>query len=179
MSLFSFDSIQPKIHASCFVAPQACVIGDVEIGEGSSIWFQTVVRGDVNTIRIGKKTNIQDLCMVHVTNRDAPKPAPTVIGDEVTVGHRVVLHGCTIKDRCLIGIGSIILDGAVIEEECMIGAGSLVTPGTIIPRGHLAWGSPAKVTRPLTAAEKKFLRLSAAHYAQLAKKYGEEGDRKS
>lgn len=161
----------PVLGGRVFLAPQSLVIGDVEIGEGSSIWFQTVVRGDVNTIRIGRMTNIQDLTMVHVTNREAPKPAPTSIGDEVTVGHRAILHGCTVGNRCLIGMGAILLDGVVVEDESMIGAGALVTPGTRIPSGFLALGSPAKVVRPLTEAEKNFLPLSAAHYFQLAQTY--------
>lgn len=167
----SFDNITPTIHPSCFIAPTAVVIGDVVIGEGSSVWFHSVVRGDVHQIRIGSKTNIQDLSMVHVTNREAPAPAPILIGNEVTIGHRVVVHGCTIEDRCLIGMGSIILDGAVIEEGSMIGAGSIVTPNKRIPAGHLAMGSPAKVVRELTEGEKMFLSLSAHNYYELSQKY--------
>ena len=169
--ILPFENISPKIHETCFLASQSVVIGDVEIGEESSVWFNTVIRGDVHTIRIGKMTNIQDLSLVHVTNREAPKPANTVIGDEVTIGHRVIVHGCTIGNRCLIGMGSVILDGAVIEDDCIIGAGALVTPNTRIPAGHMALGSPAKVVRPLTDIEKTFIRLSAANYAELAKKY--------
>jgi len=169
--ILPFLNITPTIHETCFLASQSVVIGDVEIGEGSSVWFQTVIRGDVNQIRIGKMTNIQDLSMIHVTNREAPVPAATTIGDEVTVGHRVILHGCTIGNRCLIGMGAIVLDGAVIEDEVMIGAGAVVTPRTRIPSGFLALGSPAKPVRALTDAEKTMFRLSAVHYAELAKKY--------
>lgn len=161
----------PKIHESTFIAPQAVVIGDVEIGEGSSIWFQTVVRGDVNSIRIGKRTNIQDLSMVHVTHELAPRPATTTVGDDVTIGHGVILHGCTIKNNCLIGMGSIVMDHVVIEENSVIGAGSLVTEGTVIPSGHLAFGHPCKVIRPLSPEEIAGISLSAAHYAELAKSY--------
>lgn len=166
-----FESIQPIIHDSVFIAPSAWVIGEVEIGEGSSVWFGTVIRGDVNYIKIGARTNVQDLSMLHVTNREAPQPAPLVIGDDVTIGHRVITHGCTIGNRCLIGMGSIILDGAVIEDDCIIGAGSVVTPRTKIPSGHMAFGNPAKIIRPLRDNEKQMLILSAAHYQHLASIY--------
>ncbi|MBX7149443.1 gamma carbonic anhydrase family protein [bacterium] len=169
--ILPFKNINPNIGKDVFLAPQSVVIGDVEIGEGSSVWFNTVIRGDVNTIRIGKKTNIQDLTMVHVTNADAPKPANTVIGDYVTIGHRVIVHGCTVKDRSLIGMGAILLDNAVIEEDCIIGAGSLVTSGTVIPAGSMAFGNPAKVVRKLTDIEKAMLIVSAEHYYELSKKY--------
>lgn len=170
--IINFEGNYPKIHPSCFIAPNATVIGNVEIGEGASIWFNTVIRGDVNTIRIGKKTNIQDLCMIHVNSEGSPNPTKTIIGNEVTVGHRVIIHGSTIGDRALIGMGSVLLDDVVIEEDCVIGAGSLVTEGTRIPAGHLAFGSPCKVIRPLKEEEKFFLPLSANHYYELAKKYG-------
>lgn len=169
--ILPFENKTPQIGADCFLAPQSIVIGDVQLGEGSSVWFQTVIRGDVNSIRIGKKTNIQDLTMIHVTNRDAPKPAATVIGDEVTIGHKVIVHGATIGNRCLIGMGSILLDGVVVEDDCIIGAGAVVTMGTRIPAGHMAYGNPAKVVRPLTEAEKAFLPKSAEHYFRLAQKY--------
>lgn len=169
--IIPFKNIYPKIPASCFVAPQSIVIGNVEIGEESSLWFQTVVRGDVHSIRIGRRTNIQDFCMIHVTTEEGPHASPTLIGDEVTVGHRVILHGCTIEDRALIGMGSIILDGAVIGMESVVGAGSLVTQDTRIPEGHLAFGSPARVIRPLKDHERNFLAVSAEHYYQLSRKY--------
>ena len=166
-----FFMIKPTIPKTCFIAPQAVVIGNVTIGEDSSIWFNTVIRGDVNSIRIGKKTNIQDLCMVHVSNDDGPQPSPTVIGDYVTVGHRAIIHGATVHNFCLIGMGAILLDRVMIGENCVIGAGSLVTEGANIPAGHLAFGSPAKVIRPLTETEISLIRFSAEHYATLAKKY--------
>jgi len=168
-----FNSIKPDCHSSVFVAPSAWVIGEVKIGEGSSVWFNSVVRGDVNSIVIGERTNIQDLSMLHVTNREAPTPAPLIIGNDVTIGHRVVAHGCRISDRCLIGIGAVILDGVIIEEDCIIGAGSVITPGKRIPAGSMVFGSPAKVIRELTAEERSFLVKSAAHYSKLAQNYKE------
>src|SRR5512139_2804920 len=121
-TVLPYDGKAPRVAASAFLAPGSVVVGDVEIGEGSSVWFGTVVRGDVNHVRIGARTNLQDLTVVHVTSG----AHPTVIGDDVTVGHRAVLHGCTVRDRCLVGIGAIVLDGAVVESESMIGAGALV-----------------------------------------------------
>ena len=173
MSLvLAYGGTLPRLAPTAWVAPGAVVVGDVEIGEGSSIWFQSVVRGDVNRIRIGARTNVQDHSTVHVTGGTHP----TAIGDDVTVGHRVVLHGCTVKDRCLVGIGAIVLDGAVIEEEAMVGAGALVPPGMIVPSGTLVLGAPAKVKRPLTAEERAFFRASAARYAGYAARYrGEAG----
>ncbi len=161
----------PRLHASVFAAEGAVIVGDVEIGEDSSIWFGTVVRGDVNVIRIGARTNLQDQTVVHVTS----KTHPTIIGDDVTVGHRVVLHGCTVKDRCLIGIGAIVMDGAVVGPDAMVGAGALVPPGMVVPPGTLVLGSPAKPKRPLTAEELAFLPRSAANYAAYAAQYQREG----
>jgi carbonic anhydrase/acetyltransferase-like protein (isoleucine patch superfamily) len=161
----------PRLHPTVYVAPGAVVIGDVEVGEGSSIWFGTVVRGDVNRIRIGARTNLQDLTVVHVTSGTHP----TVVGDEVTVGHRVVLHGCTIERRALVGIGAIVLDGAVIGEESIVGAGALVAPGTVVPPRTLVMGAPARPKRPLRPEELVHLRDSAARYAGYAKQYAAEG----
>lgn len=165
--IISFKEWMPKIHPSVFVAPNATVIGNVEIGEDASIWFQTVIRGDVHSIRIGARTNIQDHCTLHVTSGKWP----LTIGNDITVGHKVLLHGCTIEDRCLIGMGAIIMDGAVIEAESIVGAGSLVTEKTRIPAGHLALGRPAQVKRPLTPEETTALLHSAQHYSALAKLY--------
>jgi carbonic anhydrase/acetyltransferase-like protein (isoleucine patch superfamily) len=165
--IIPYEGKSPRIATSAWIAPGAVVVGDVEIGEGSSIWFQSVVRGDVNRIRIGAHTNIQDLSMVHVTGATHP----TTIGDDVTVGHRVVLHGCTVKDRCLVGIGAIVLDGAVVEEEAMVGAGSVVPPGMVVPSRMLVLGSPAKVKRALSPEEIAFFRTSAARYAGYAASY--------
>ena len=158
----------PKLGRGVFVASGAAVIGQVEIGEDSNVWFNTVIRGDVNTIKIGARTNIQDNTTIHVTS----KTGPTVIGDNVTIGHNAVIHACTIEDYCLIGMGSTILDGAVIRSNCFIAAGSVVTPGKEMPSGMMVMGSPAKPVRPLTQAELDFLRKSALDYVETAKSYG-------
>ena len=171
--ILAYDGRAPRLAPDAWIAPGAVVVGDVEIGAGSSIWFQTVVRGDVSRIRIGARTNVQDHSMVHVTGGTHP----TEIGDDVTVGHRVVLHGCTVRDRCLVGIGAIVLDGAVIEEEAMVGAGALVPPGMVVPSGKLVLGAPARVKRDLTAEERAFFRSSAARYAALAARYRGEATR--
>lgn len=171
MMILPFKNIKPKIDSTVWLAPTSVVIGDVEIGENSSVWFQTVVRGDVNSIRIGKNTNIQDLSMLHVTNKSSPRPASLIIGDNVTVGHRAILHGCTIADGCLIGMGSVVMDRVVVGEGAMVAAGSLVPEGLVIPPGYLAIGSPAKVLRPLKDDEKKMLKFLPDHYRLLAKEY--------
>ena len=145
----NFEDKQPRIDPTAFIAETAVVIGDVEIGERSSIWYGTVLRGDVHYIRIGKRTNIQDQSIIHVTGGTDP----TILEDEVTVGHRVTLHGCYVESGCLIGIGSILLDGVRVGKNSLVAAGSLVTPRTQIPPGSLVMGSPAKVKRPLTEAE--------------------------
>lgn len=171
--ILAYDGKSPVLAPSAWVAPGAVVTGDVVVGDGSSLWFQTVVRGDVNHVRIGARTNIQDHSMIHVTGGTHP----TVVGDDVTVGHRVVLHGCTVKDRCLVGIGAIVLDGAVIEEEAMVGAGALVPPGMVVPSGKLVLGAPARVKRDLTAEERVFFLTSAARYAACAVRYREGAPR--
>ena len=158
----SWNGVHPKIPDSVFVAPGAAVIGDVILGEDVSIWYGCVVRGDVHEIRIGARTNIQDLSLVHCT-KDI---WPTHIGSDVTVGHRVTLHGCTVKDRCLIGMGAIVLDGAVVEEGALVGAGSLVPPKMVVPAGTLVMGSPAKVKRELSPEEIANFGKSAAHYVE-------------
>jgi carbonic anhydrase/acetyltransferase-like protein (isoleucine patch superfamily) len=150
----------PKIHETAFVAPSADLIGDVEIGSHSSVWFQCVIRGDVHQIRIGNNTNIQDHSMLHVTRLKSPLQ----IGDEVTIGHRVTLHGCTLGNRILVGMGAIILDDAEIGDECIIGAGTLITKKTKIPPRSLVLGAPGKVVRSLTEEEIAFLSKSAANY---------------
>ncbi len=158
--ILSFKGVSPQIHSSSWVTESAQVIGDVSIGEESSIWFNAVVRGDVNSIRIGKRTNIQDGCVLHVARRTLSLN----VGDEVTVGHNVTLHACTIGNQCLIGMGAIIMDGAEIGDNCIIGAGSLVVPGAKIPSGSMVLGHPGKVTRELTEEERRGIRESAANY---------------
>ena len=150
-----------------WIADNASVIGSVVLENNVSVWFNTVVRGDVNWIKIGARTNIQDLSVVHVDSGGWP----TQIGDDVTIGHRVIIHGCTLADRVLVGMGSIIMNGAKIEEDTVIGAGSLVTENTIIPARSLALGSPCKVKRELSEAEIQFIKLSALHYAETAAEY--------
>ncbi len=165
--IIQFKNKQPKIHETVYIARGATIIGDVTIGEYSSVWFNTVIRGDVNYIKIGARTNIQDLSMLHVTFNQYPMN----IGDEVTIGHNVNLHGCTIGYRSLIGIGATVLDNVVIGEETVIGANSLVTEGANIPPRVLAFGSPAKVIRKLTDEEIKLLKVSADHYVMYSEEY--------
>ncbi len=163
----TFQGIRPKLADSAFIEETAVIIGDVVIEDESSIWFNTVIRGDVHYIRIGNRTNIQDLCVVHVTH----DTYPTVLGDDVTVGHRVVLNGCTIKDRVLIGMGAIIMDVAVIGEDCVVGAGALVTEQTVVPPKSLILGAPAKVKRTLREKELAWIRESAQNYVCYARQY--------
>jgi carbonic anhydrase/acetyltransferase-like protein (isoleucine patch superfamily) len=163
----TFQGIKPTIPPSCFIEDTAIIIGDVVMGEQCSVWFHAVIRGDVNSIRIGSRTNVQDLCMLHVTH----DTHPLIIGNEVTVGHNVVLHGCTIKDRVLVGMGAIIMDGAVIGEASVVGAGALVTEGTMVPPKSLILGSPAKVKRPVTDEELRWIRESAENYLNYARQY--------
>jgi len=164
----NFKNLRPKIHESCFIAPTADVIGDVTVGENSSIWHRTVLRGDVNKIVVGANTNIQDGSIVHVAD-----DYPTIIGDNVTIGHGAIVHGCTVKDGAFIGMGAIILDGAVIGEGALIGAGALVTEGKEIPPYSLAVGVPAKVVRELSQEYIEMAQDRAVKYAKLANEYKE------
>jgi carbonic anhydrase/acetyltransferase-like protein (isoleucine patch superfamily) len=163
----------PKLDATVFVDESAVIIGDVEIGSDSSVWPCTVIRGDMHFIRIGARTSIQDGSVLHITHASDYNPAghPLVIGDEVTVGHSVCLHGCTLGNRILVGIGSTILDGAVVEDEVVIGAGSLVPPGKRLESGFLYMGSPVKQVRPLKDSEKSFFSYSANNYVKLKNTY--------
>jgi carbonic anhydrase/acetyltransferase-like protein (isoleucine patch superfamily) len=158
--IMAYRGIHPRVADSAFLAPTATVVGDVHVGDDSGIWFGVILRGDVNRIRIGRRTNLQDGTIVHVTSGTHP----TVVGDGVTVGHGVKLHGCTIADGCLVGIGAIVLDGAVIGEESMVAAGTLVVPGTIVPPRSLVMGSPGKVRRTLTDDERAELKRLADRY---------------
>jgi gamma-carbonic anhydrase len=157
----------PKAHPSAWIAGSADVIGDVELGEESSVWFSAVVRGDVNFIRVGRGTNLQDGTIVHV-NRNG---MPTILEEYVTVGHAARLHGCHIKSNCLIGIGAIVLDGAVLEEECIVAAGAVVSPGTVVPKGSLLMGAPARVKRSVTDKDLDLIYRSAKNYIGLAAAY--------
>jgi carbonic anhydrase/acetyltransferase-like protein (isoleucine patch superfamily) len=172
--ILKFKNFTPKIEAGTWLAPSADVIGDVQIGEDSSIWFGTVVRGDVHFIKIGSRTSVQDLSMVHVTHHkkaDRSDGHPTIIGDDVTIGHRVMLHGCTIQNACLIGMSATILDGAVIGKESIVGAGSLVTKNKVFPPRSLIMGSPAKLVRELNDDEVKELDASAKRYVAFKNDY--------
>lgn len=164
--LLPYHGILPKIGPGAFLAPGITLVGDVELGEEASIWFGSIARGDVNRIRIGRRTNVQDGCILHVTAR-----APLEIGESVTIGHGVILHGCTIRAGALVGIGARVIDGAVVGEGALIGAGSLVVPGCVIPPGVLALGVPARVVRPLGEDEKRTLVETANRYVVYAAAY--------
>ena len=168
-----FEGIQPRVANGVFIDETAVVIGDVEIGADSSVWPMSVIRGDVNTIRIGERTNIQDGSILHVSHDGPYKPggSPLVIGNDVTVGHKVVLHACTVEDCCLIGMGSVVLDDAIIESGSLLGAGSLVNPGKRIESGYLWLGQPARRVRALSEKEKAYLNYSAEHYVRLQRRY--------
>lgn len=168
-----YKGIVPKIADSAYIDPAAAVIGDVEIGEDSSVWPMVAIRGDVNYIRIGERTNIQDGSVLHVTHKGplAPDGYALTIGNDVTVGHKAVLHACTVEDECLIGMGSVVLDGAVIRKGAIIGAGSVVSPGKELEGGYLYLGTPARKVRELSEKERAFLSYSAKHYVALKNDY--------
>ena len=173
MSIEKFEQSYPSIAPSAFVHGTALVLGDVSIGEESSVWPFTVVRGDVNKIRIGERTNIQDNSVLHVTHDGPYKPGGygLSIGNNVTVGHRVILHGCQVEDECLIGMGAIVMDGAVLHRHVLLGAGSLVTPNKELEGGYLWMGQPAQRIRQLTTEEIESLSYSAQHYVRLARRH--------
>ncbi len=167
MVIRKFGEIEPQLHKTVFVAENAVIIGSVEIGKDSSVWYGCVLRGDVNYIKIGERTNIQDMTMIHVSRRDHP----TIIDNEVTVGHNVTLHGCHVESNTLIGIGAIVLDGARIGRYSLVAAGSLVTPGTVIPERSLVMGSPARVKREMTDEEVADLERFWKGYVELSGLY--------
>lgn len=171
----AFESATPQIPDSCFIDPQASIIGDVVLGENCSVWPMTVIRGDVNTIRIGNNSNIQDGSVLHVSHAGEYNPAGAalIIGDYVTVGHKVLLHACQIGNDCLIGMGSIVMDNVIIQDQVMIGAGTVVPPGKTLRSGHLYLGYPCKRIRKLKPTELEFLRYSAEHYVRLMLRYKE------
>ena len=166
MAMYELDQIAPRAADTAWVADSAQVIGNVELAEDCSVWFGVVIRGDTELIQIGKGTNIQDACVLH-----ADFGKPLAIGDNVTVGHRVMLHGCTIGDNSLIGIGAVVLNGARIGKGCLVGAGSLVTEGKEFPDGSMIMGSPAKVVRMLTPEQQEGLRMSAVNYVLNARRF--------
>jgi carbonic anhydrase/acetyltransferase-like protein (isoleucine patch superfamily) len=162
MPIYEYRGTRPSLGKDVFIAPTASVIGRVSLGDASSVWFGCTLRGDVMSITIGARTNIQDGSVIHVTT----DRAATLIGDDVTVGHMALLHGCTVGSRVLVGMGSIVLDGAVIEDDAVVGAGSLVTPGVRIPSGSLAMGRPAKVVRTLTDEDRLMVKVAAEAYVE-------------
>lgn len=169
MAIRDFKNFTPKLGSEVFVDPTALVIGDVEIGQDSSIWPMAVLRGDVNSIRIGKRTSIQDGTVCHVTHDGPFDPGgySLIVGDNVTIGHKAILHGCHIENNCLIGMGAVVMDGAVIKEHVIIGANSLVPPGRELEGGYLWVGSPARKVRKLTEEELSFFEYSANNYVNI------------
>lgn len=172
----SFRGKTPQLGQQVWVDPTAVIIGDVMLGDDCSVWPYTVIRGDMHRIRIGARCSIQDGSVLHITHasRFNPEGFALTLGEEVTVGHKVTLHGCTLGSRILVGMGSIVMDGAVIEDEVILGAGSLVPPGKHVPSGYLYVGSPAKAIRPLTAQEKSFFSYTAGNYVALKNDYLKE-----
>ncbi len=166
----TYNGKVPEIHESAYVAGNAIVLGDVVIGAGSSVWFNAVVRGDENYIRIGSRTNVQDNCVLHVTH----KTHPLFLGDDITIGHGAVVHGCRIKNVCLIGIGAIILDGAVVGEESIVAAGSVVKEGMIVPPRTLVAGVPAVVKRELTREDIDYIMSLTNNYIEITKVYSRQ-----
>lgn len=177
MPLSSYLGVSPQLDAGVYLHESAQVIGSVRLGADSSVWCNAVLRGDVNDITIGCCSNIQDFTMGHVAHRSERKPqgAPLVIGDYVTVGHSVILHGCRIGNECLVGMGSIVMDDVIVQDQVMIGAGSLVPPGKTLESGYLYMGRPVEKVRPLTEAEIAWLRYSAEHYVRVKNNYLEAG----
>jgi carbonic anhydrase/acetyltransferase-like protein (isoleucine patch superfamily) len=167
LSVYPYNEVRPRLGERVFIAPGATLVGDVEAGDDCSFWFQTVARADVHRIRIGARTNIQDGSVLHVTH----DTHPLLIGDGVVVGHAAVVHGCTIEDGALVGIGARVLDGAVVERGAQVGAGAVVTPGLRIPAHHLALGIPARVARPLGERERELIDEIAARYVRLKDEY--------
>ena len=168
--ILPYKGTLPTIDSSCFVAPNATVIGDVVIGKDTTVWFNVVIRGDVHEIRIGERTNIQDGTIVHVTSGKFG----TYIGSDITIGHGAVLHACTLENGCFIGMGATILDGAVVESGAMVAAGAVVTPGKRVKTGELWAGNPAKMMRELKPEDTAFFPKSAANYVALAEQYRSE-----
>lgn len=171
--LRKFKDSEPTVGKNCYIDEQSMLIGDVQIADDVSIWPGVVIRGDVNHISVGARSNIQDNSVCHVEHKSDfnPDGHPLIIGDDVTIGHKVMLHGCTIGDRCIIGMGSIVLDGAIIESEVLLGAGSLVPQGRVLESGYLYLGSPAKKIRELSHEERNYFKYSAQHYVSLKDVY--------
>ena len=177
MAIRKYQNTTPQLGPRVFVDSSAVVIGDVQLGEDSSVWPLTVIRGDMHRIRIGARTSVQDGSVLHITHAGPfnPDGFPLLIGDDVTIGHKVTLHGCTLGSRILVGMGSIVMDGAVVEDEVIIGAGSLVPPGKVLQSGFLYVGSPVKQARPLSDKERSFFTYTAGNYVKLKDLHLAEG----
>lgn len=174
----SYKGIYPKLEKSVYIDESAVLVGDITIGEDSSVWPLVAARGDVNYIQIGERTNIQDCSVLHLTRKTANNPDgyPLIIGDDVTVGHKVMLHGCKLGNRILVGMGAIVMDNAIVEDDVIIGGGALVPPNKKLESGYLYVGSPVKQARPLTDSELAFLKISALNYVELKDDYLAESD---
>ncbi|GMM85606.1 gamma carbonic anhydrase family protein [Pseudoalteromonas sp. MTN2-4] len=174
----SYKGIYPKLEKSVYIDESAVLVGDITIGEDSSVWPLVAARGDVNYIQIGERTNIQDGSVLHLTRKTANNPDgyPLIIGDDVTVGHKVMLHGCKLGNRILVGMGAIVMDNAIVEDDVIIGGGALVPPNKKLESGYLYVGSPVKQARPLTDSELAFLKISALNYVELKDDYLAESD---
>lgn len=173
MNIRSHAGLYPRVATGVYVDPASVVIGDVVIGEGSSVWPMTVIRGDIHHIRIGERTSVQDGSVLHVTHAGPYNPDgfPLIIGDDVTIGHKAMLHGCTIGSRILIGMAAVIMDGAVVNDEVIVGAGTLVPPGKVLESGYLYMGNPVRQVRLLTDKELQYFHYTAKRYADLAAEY--------
>ncbi|MAD05045.1 MULTISPECIES: gamma carbonic anhydrase family protein [unclassified Pseudoalteromonas] len=177
MTIRSYKGITPTFDNSVYIDESSVLVGDISLGKDSSVWPLVAARGDVNYIRIGERTNIQDGSVLHLTraSKSNPDGYPLIIGDDVTVGHKVMLHGCQLGNRILVGMGAIVMDNAIVEDDVIIGGGSLVPPNKRLESGYLYVGSPVKQARPLTEQERAFLKISADNYVQLKDEYLAEG----
>jgi carbonic anhydrase/acetyltransferase-like protein (isoleucine patch superfamily) len=178
MTVREYRGISPQLSNSAYIDESAVLVGDIQIGEQSSIWPMVAARGDVNVIRIGERTNVQDGSVLHVTRKSAQNPEgfPLIIGDDVTVGHKCMLHGCTLGSRILVGMGAIIMDGVVVQDDVFIAAGALVAPNKTLESGYLYVGNPAIKKRPLKDSESAFLKQSAINYVELSREYLEDSN---
>jgi carbonic anhydrase/acetyltransferase-like protein (isoleucine patch superfamily) len=177
LAIYSFRGKQPQIGARVMISPESYVLGNVTLGDDSSVWPAAIVRGDMNTITIGQRTSVQDGAVLHITHASDYNPGgfPLTIGDDVTIGHQACLHGCTIGNQVLVGIGSTVLDGAVVEDQVIIAAGTLVPPDKRLESGYMYKGSPAQKARPLSDKEKSFFKYTAGNYVKLKNEYLDEG----
>ncbi|KZW99332.1 gamma carbonic anhydrase family protein [Pseudoalteromonas luteoviolacea] len=177
MMIRTYKGIAPKLSEGVYIDESAVLVGDISIGKDSSVWPLVAARGDVNYIKIGERTNVQDGSVLHLTRKSAanPKGYPLIIGDDVTIGHKVMLHGCQLSNRILVGMGAIVMDNVTVEDDVIIGGGALVPPNKTLKSGYLYVGSPVKQARPLTDQERTFLKVSAQNYVELKDEYLQEG----